>query len=168
MTTSPSLPAPRPDEDDDEEVLPALYHHCVKVYAAMFQQARPVTPMQTGAHDSDPDLDEPDDADAILVYEGHLTRLITQDLHLSVPYYTSVTAELKRMNCIAQLRRGGGTAPSQWQLLREPDEDLYRNALRLKKAPQGQLAQLEQQLRAVTQRVSLLEDALTALLAKEA
>jgi len=58
----------------------------------------------------------------LLIYEGFLTTLVTRQLNLSVPYYTSVTNVLKRMGCVRQLRRGGGSAPSQWLLIKEPQE----------------------------------------------
>lgn len=61
----------------------------------------------------------------IIVYEGKLTELITQKLYLSVPYYTSITRALKSMGCIRQLRRGGGSSPSQWELIREPTPELW-------------------------------------------
>jgi hypothetical protein len=58
------------------------------------------------------------------VYRGHLTKLFTK-LHLSTPYYSMVTKQLKAMGCIEQLRRGGGGAESEWQLIAAPTEDLY-------------------------------------------
>jgi hypothetical protein len=61
----------------------------------------------------------------MVVYEGMLTKLVTEDLGLPVPYYTKVRQFLMAMGCIRQLRRGGGSAPSQWELIREPTIDLW-------------------------------------------
>jgi hypothetical protein len=94
---------------DDEQVLPAVYEHAVNVYEVMFQRAqRRVV----------------DENNVILVYEGRLTKLI-EELHLSTPYYTSVMKALKAMGCVRQLRRGGGSTASQWELLRTPSRELY-------------------------------------------
>jgi hypothetical protein len=161
MTTSQSVPVPSEPMDDDETT-PALFHHCVTVYNAMFKESKPVIPMRTQGS-LDELEDEPGEADAILVYEGHLTRLF-QQLHLSVPYYTSVTQKLKSMGCIAQLRRGGGNAPSQWQMICEPDEETFRAAIQVKRQTQGKDAMLEQQIRAVNLRVSTLEEIVQGLL----
>lgn len=102
-------------EAEEEEVVPALYNHCVAVYQAMHEQAS-VSPLE-------PLNDESEEA---LVYEGFLTRLVTNDVGLAIPYYTKVTNELKRMGCIAQLRRGGSSTPSRWQLLTEPDFEVFK------------------------------------------
>lgn len=99
------------NESQDEDVLPAIFEHACNVYKKMEEDAKLIG--------------DPDDGQ-FLIWEGHLTKLFAQ-LHLSVPYYTSVTRELKRMSCIRQRRRGGGNAASQWELLREPTEELYRD-----------------------------------------
>jgi hypothetical protein len=98
-------------EVEQEAPLPALYEHCRTVYKLMEEEAKLIHPDQGGT---------------TLVWEGHLTKLF-QRLHLSVPYYTSVTRELKRMGCVTQKRRGGGNAPSQWIILTEPTEELFRS-----------------------------------------
>src|SRR5947207_2735468 len=89
-----------------EEVLPALFGHCVAVYAAMEKSARR--------------------AGGMVVYEGMLTRLMAgPPLMLSTPYYTKIRRELLRMGCIRQLKRGGGNSASQWELCTPPTEELY-------------------------------------------
>jgi|1185.fasta_scaffold65760_3 hypothetical protein len=94
---------------EDEAPLPAIFGHACTVYKEMESEAELTT-------EENPQL----------IWEGHLTKLVAR-LHLSVPYYTSVTRELKRMGCIKQLRRGGGNASSQWLLVTEPTEELFRD-----------------------------------------
>ncbi len=59
------------------------------------------------------------------VWQGHLTKAITEELHLSVPYYTKITTLLKRSECIVMIQRGGNSAMSKWVLLREPSAELF-------------------------------------------
>lgn len=97
-------------EEQSSGAPPALFEHCVNVYKAMFDEARAVNnPTQE------------DGVDEIIVYEGFLTQLITGRLNLSVPYYTTVMQALRNMGCVRQLRRGGSTTPSQWELIYEPN-----------------------------------------------
>jgi hypothetical protein len=117
------------------EVPPALYEHCCAVYRLMEGKASR--------------------RDDMVVYEGFLTRDIMEPpLHLSVPYYTSIRRELTRMGCIRQLRRGGGSAPSQWELLRAPTVDLYREQEPLRKPGQRRMDVLEQQVRDMRQQLT--------------
>jgi hypothetical protein len=103
--------------DEEQDVpLPAVFEHAVTVYRRMESEAELVNYGETG--DGGADIKR-------LVWEGHLTKLFSS-LHFSVPYYTSVTRELKRMGCISQIRRGGGNAASKWQLHHEPTEELFR------------------------------------------
>jgi len=132
--------------NEQEAPLPALYNHCVAVYAAMEKKAYPV--QVEGLR--------------MLVYEGKFTQLVG-GVGLSVPYYTSVRQALMSMGCIRQLRRGGGGALSQWELVRQPTHELWSDAQvkapkSMSKAATGaEVAQLTQQLRDVAQRVSALE-----------
>lgn len=103
------------EPDEQEATIPAIFEHACNVYKTMEADAV--------LYWRDP---QDQDKGKLLVWEGHLTKLIT-GLNLSVPYYTSVTRELKRMGCIRQMRRGGGNATSQWELLREPSEELWRD-----------------------------------------
>lgn len=97
------------------------YRYCVETYAKMKATAQTYTSEQTGSGMRQ--LARP-----MTVWEGFFTKLITEDLGLSVPYYTAIRRELIRMECIRQLRRGGGSSPSQWELLREPTEELWHSA----------------------------------------
>ena len=123
---------------------PALYEHCTIVWEAMAEEAI----MQT--------LDGVD----ALVYTGFLTKLFEAKL-LSIPYYTQVMNALKRMDCVRQLRRGGGAAPSEWVLVQKPSLELFRSRMDLP-APatsrkQG-LEQAQQMVRDLAKRVSDLEN----------
>jgi hypothetical protein len=128
------------NNEEDEKPPSVVYDHCKAVYNEMVSQAR----------------DEGDDG---LVYEGHLTKLFAQ-LQLSTPYYTAVRKHLMAMECIVQLRRGGGSSSSRWRLLREPDEDSFRSFETLNRARSGKTAALEQQVRDLNRRVSTLEQGL--------
>lgn len=89
---------------NETTAVPALLKHTKTVYDAM--KAASV------------------EVDGNVIYEGFLTKLFTE-CGLSVPQYTPVMRELMRMDCVLQLKRGGGPSPSQWQLLQSPDEELY-------------------------------------------
>ena len=93
---------------------PALLDHCSRAYAMMLSEASTV---RVG--------DGSQDDTSMVVYEGFLTRLITQQLNLSTPYYSSVRTCLLKMGCVRQLKRGGGTAPSLWELITAPTVDLF-------------------------------------------
>jgi hypothetical protein len=97
-----------------------MFDHCSRVYAAMFDAA---TPEEIGEI-TDAARAQGKTLDTRMVWEGHLTRVFNQ-LELSTPYYTSVMNHLKRMGCVEQLRRGGGTQTSKWQLHYEPTLELY-------------------------------------------
>src|SRR6476659_932956 len=136
----------------DEETTPALFEHCHRTYQRMLELAEKKS-FDGGAGGEG------------MVYEGFLTKLITEDLNLSTPYFTHVTGALKRMGCIKQLRRGGSSSGSQWLLVESPTVEKFEKQLlvRKKEAPkyatEGQFAALQQQLTAINQRVSRLERA---------
>src|SRR5690242_10755198 len=89
---------------------PSDFAHCKTLYEAMLAEAARV-----------PDPEQPTEDNAgMIVYTGYLTKLVTQQLRFSVPYYTSLRHHLARMGCIKQLKRGGGSAPSEWLLIKEP------------------------------------------------
>jgi hypothetical protein len=96
----------RTNAKKDEDVLPAMFEHCVRTYREMLSEAH-------GVGD-------------VIVYEGYLTTLVTQKVNLSVPYYGRIRTLLIDMGCVRQLKRGGGTAPSQWELITEPTEEAFR------------------------------------------
>lgn len=122
------------------EVLPALYEHCCTVYSGMYEKSKV------------------DDLGRI-VYEGHLTKLFVE-LRLSVPYYTTVTRELKRMGCVEQIRRGGGGSESQWELIQTPTDVLWRHVGggAKKTAASARHHMLEQRINDLTKRVNILEE----------
>jgi len=149
VTDTAEAPAP-----EKEYVPPAIFFHCVSVYERMLAQAKLVRAVEVE------DEEEQSQEGDMVVYEGALTSLVTQELHLSVPYYTSVTRALKAMGCVKQLRRGGGQALSQWLLLREPTVELYQNM-----SPQTVTAarRTPSKLDQLAQRVSDHDDRLTAV-----
>lgn len=146
---------------EQPETLPAIFEHCQRVYEKMEAEAQLV-----------PDSEGP--ATSQLIWEGHLTKLFAA-LHLSVPYYTSVTRELKRMGCVQQKRRGGGNAPSQWIILTEPTEELFRSDMNrvqgLAAKKRGKVEMLEQQVKDLSKVVLQVKEdydtIITVLMEKE-
>jgi hypothetical protein len=132
----------------EQDTLPALFEHCQNVYKRMDSEAVLYTPP------------EGTPGEAHLIWEGYLTKLFAS-LHLSVPYYTSVTRELKRMGCVRQKRRGGGNAPSQWEIVTEPTEELFRSDMNrtqgLAAKKRGESAMLRQQVHDMSLRLSKVE-----------
>lgn len=123
----------------------ALYGHCEAVYKRMEEESRVRTI----------------DGLEVQVYEGFLTKLFN-DLSLAVPYYTSVMRELRKMDCVRQLRRGGGNAPSLWLLVQAPEEEAFA-ASNAKSIPshggsQTTTKQLFQMVRDLNARLSVLEE----------
>lgn len=135
----------------DTDVPVALYGHCLITYQTMLSEASGVV----------------DDDNTIIVWEGMLTRLITAQLNLSVPYYTAVTKALKRMGCIRQLKRGGGTAPSQWELLKEPTEELFINAMPKRVPKMDRYELIQMQLDSQNNRILKLEKILENIIKEE-
>ena len=84
--------------------LPAIFHHSVEVWNAMQKESA-----ESGDY---------------WEYEGYLTQLFRKH-HFPVPYYTSVRQLLLDLDCIRQLRRGGGSAKSKYLLIRPPTPVLY-------------------------------------------
>lgn len=127
--------------------MPAMYQHCIDVYSKMRVEAI---------------ITEGED-DRILMWEGFLTRL-TRGLGLSTPYYTMVRQELVRMGCIRQLRRGGGTSPSQWELVHKPTPDLYHNAKARPTREKTRLDTLEQRIKDLHERLCNVEQQLGTII----
>jgi hypothetical protein len=125
--------------EEGATAVPQIYKHCENVYAAMRKTAREVTEGKT----------------RMVVWEGHLTRLIGTDLDLPTPYYTAIRGHLLAMGCVRQLRRGGGTATSQWELLKPPTPTLFDEANSKPRPTQDGPA--EQRVRDLLQRVAVLE-----------
>lgn len=143
----------------EESAPPALFEHCVNTYKEMLRQAKSVVTVSPG----DPNAlegsdDEEDRAGQIIVYEGYFTQLVTSKLNLSVPYYTAIRKTLLEMGCIRQLKRGGGTSPSQWELIYEPTFEAFQSAKPKKASKQTKDAMIQEQLDTLSTRVSDLED----------
>jgi hypothetical protein len=91
--------------------IPAAYEHAVLIYEAMAKEAK---------------VQEVDKQE-VPVYTGFLTKLFAKE-RLSVPYYTSVMRDLSGMDCVRQLRRGGGSSMSSWALVQSPTPELFAMA----------------------------------------
>jgi hypothetical protein len=122
----------------------ALFEHTRSVYREMLDQSTMVTAEGRG----------------MMVYEGKLTDLITVDVGLAVPYYTRVTQALKGMGCAQQLRRGGGTSGSQWQLITEPTLDLFKEYMAKVEPEDVNVYATIQQVNDLSKRLGLIERAL--------
>jgi hypothetical protein len=136
---------PQGQRTDLSQMTPAMYDHVCRVYAEMLRHAAP-------------DLE----GEGRMMYEGHLTRLF-RELRLSVPYYTQIKNLLTTMGCIEQVKRGGGNATSRWLLWREPSLEAFQEALGKKTFVNkgSKVSALEQQLRDLSKRVTVLELAVT-------
>lgn len=131
------------EQQPQHQPVSANYEHCRDVYEAM---------VQSGTTEI---IDETN----VLVYEGYLTRLFTH-LGLSVPHYTHVMKVLKQMDCVRQIRRGGGSSASRWLLIQAPSPDLYKSSSnRPSAAKKTSLSAIQQQLNDLARRVSTLETA---------
>jgi hypothetical protein len=138
---------------------PALYEHCCRAYEAMLHEAKRI-PVDTDSAETE----------YTILYEGFFTRLITGKLNLSTPYYTSVKDALVRMGCMRQLRRGGSTTPSQWELITKPTLELFMADRPIKAPTQKREDMLEQQIQNLSERLTRVEDnqkATTGFLAKQ-
>jgi hypothetical protein len=121
------------------------FRYCQNVYKVMDEEA----------HDHIP---EDDSSKSMRVWEGFFTKLITDRLSLSVPYYSTIRTNLMRMGCIRQLRRGGGSAPSQWELLRPPTEELWFNSPSRRSYQTSKTEANSEQLNDINRRVKILEE----------
>lgn len=82
----------------------ALFNNCLLVFNAMHEAG-------THRHEG-------------LVWEGKLTNLLVS-LDISLGQYTPVVGRLKRMDCIRQIRRGGGGSNSLWILTSHPTLEAF-------------------------------------------
>jgi len=146
----PELPD---DHPINERPMPALWNYVKRVYAAMEDAAEVEQLME-------------DDEATGLVYTGHLTGLF-QEMNIPNPYYTSVTRALKAMECVLQLRRGGGSATSRWALLGPPKEEIFLSRDLGTGATvaghKGKIGMLEQRIRDLTKRMLAAEDEIKEL-----
>lgn len=155
-------------ELNEDKAPPALFEHCQKVYAAMLREAKPLDVIGEDKAEVRRDGDSVEivaDRKRIMVYEGFLTQLITGKLNLSVPYYTSTRQNLIRMGCIRQLRRGGSTTPSQWELVYEPTlEAFMKNRGNKPVAGNSRLSALEARVDTLTNDYQALHDTMQEVL----
>ncbi len=133
--------------EPEETPTPILFEHCKTVYAKMLERSKPA---------KDYDLNTTVDA---RVFEGYTTRLFSA-LGLSTPHYTTVLSTLKGMECLEQVRRGGGNAKSRWILWKPPEEEDFRNYEARKAPGRGKVRVLEQGLVEVNRRLTRVESAL--------
>ena len=127
--------------DTETAVPPALFEHVSTIYNAMAEGAE-------------------EDKDGNKIWTGFATHLF-KEYDLSVPYYTQVMRMLQAMDCLRQLRRGGGTAPSKWLLNQEPSMELFDAACQIPGAYRGsKAAQTDQMLRDLSNRLTAVEDRL--------
>lgn len=56
------------------------------------------------------------------VWEGTTTKLLAR-LEIPAPYYSRIMNTLQECGAIKQVRRGGGSSPSKWQIV-DPDVDI--------------------------------------------
>lgn len=151
--TKPATP-----QSSADDVAPAtLYLHCQQVYERMLGQAKKVEMLAP-----DQSIDE-EPRDSMIVWEGMLTRLITSEMNLSIPYYSYVTKALKQMGCIKQLRRGGGTSPSQWELIKAPNEETFVNQTPKRSVRKTKTDMMQDQIMSLNNRVLALERTLEGL-----
>lgn len=134
-----------------EVPVPQNYQYCKQVYQVMQNEARKFTAEQTGSV-------------PMVVWEGFFTKLITEDLGLSVPYFSMIRRELIRMECIRQLRRGGGSSPSQWELLQEPTEDLWHSSPAKRMQTNSKQEATASQVGDLIKRIELLEQHMEVLI----
>lgn len=124
-----------------ESAPPKLFEHVCRVFEAMRREAKPALIAAQHA----------------LVYEGHTTKLF-RDLGLATPYYTSVLQRLQSMGCIKQLSRGGGSATSRWELLKDPEFGDFEQAAGAKQ--KNRLTVVESQVNTMDERLEAVEEAL--------
>jgi hypothetical protein len=129
------------DNNVEELPLPAIFGHCEKVYDLMRSQAEPVEVEGT----------------RIIVWQGFLTHLIGEQLNMPTPYYTSIRNNLVRMGCVKQLQRGGGNSPSQWEMVRKPTPELFREKAPKRSQRDLELETMRGQLSDLNARLAKLE-----------
>ncbi len=130
------------EDTNEDRPTSMVYDHCKRVFEEMQSQAR-----------------KEEDG---LIYEGHLTKLFA-NLQLPTPYYTTVMNHLKSMNCVEQLRRGGGNSPSRWVLIAAPNEEAFKSIEHVRRRSHGKVAGLEQRVRDLTRQVNTLTTRVTTI-----
>jgi hypothetical protein len=92
-----------------------------------------------------------------LIWEGHTTKLF-RNLELPTPYYSSCLNRLADMRCIRQLSRGGGSAPSRWELLDDPSLEGFLSAETDKTKRTTRIGMVEEQVVSLNSRLQAIED----------
>jgi hypothetical protein len=131
---------------------PRLYEHACRVFDEMRKRAKPQRISDGGSERH------------ALVYEGFMTQLF-RELNLSTPYYSRILRRLQRMKCIMQLSRGGGNAPSRWELLKEPEYASFAEAENARRRTPTRLGMMEQRVIDMNERLIALETQMESLLA---
>jgi hypothetical protein len=127
----------------------ATFQHCCAVYEAMLERSD----LARLDHDSQEES---------RVYTGFTTKLFAE-IGLSVPYYSKIMKLLQAMDCVRQLRRGGGPSPSQWVLLQEPTTELFNRAEVIEKGAQ---APEDQRWKDLNDRMIAQEELMATVLAE--
>src|SRR5262245_1022689 len=84
--------------------VPKMYEHVLGVYESMLRHAQEQD-FGTVDHNGHDDI----------LWDGFTTALF-RNLEIPVPYYGKVFKYLTELGCMIQIRRGGGTASSRWQV----------------------------------------------------
>ena len=138
---------------DSSVAPPKVFQHLCTVFEAMKKESFFVSMTDSGEESGG------------TVWEGFLTKLF-QSLRLPQPYYTSVMKRLKKMGCVQQLSRGGGSAPSRWELIEEPTLELFFATEERKVVGATRFGALEQRIGDLNTRVTQLETHLETLLGR--
>lgn len=141
--------------ETEQSAPPKLFSHACRVFEEMHKQSKPQKIADGGTERH------------ALVYEGFMTQLF-RDLNLSTPYYSKILRRLQRMGCIIQLSRGGGNAPSRWELLKEPERDAFDDAENARRRIPTRLGQVEQRVVDINRRLQEVEGRLEGILGKAA
>lgn len=141
--------------ETEQSAPPKLYFHALRVFEEMHKRsaAQTITDGGTERH--------------ALVYEGFTTQLF-RDLDLSTPYYSKILRRLQRMGCIIQLSRGGGNAPSRWELLKEPEREAFDDAESARRRIPTRLGQVEQRVIDINNRLLEVETRISNFLGGKA
>ena len=140
-----------PPEEETTGPTPALFGHCQRVYREMHARSKRA------------DENEESDGYDVIVYEGMITKLICSDLNYAMPMYTRILRCMQELGCIRQIRRGGSTTPSLWELIKEPDENAFLALVPKKRKPVSKVEMLADQVNSLTSRVNQMETTLDQL-----
>jgi hypothetical protein len=132
-----------------EEAPPAPFVHCCTIFQKMKEEAKPTK--VEGIH--------------ALIYEGYLTQLF-QRAGLATPYYTKIMQLLKEMDCVRQISRGGGSSPSKWEMIKEPDAISFSEIEARRTKSQTKLGQVQDTTNVLAKRLSEAELRLDVLEAR--